>query len=308
MLGDADRGEITLDWGANASVLFGRQKTKGHHQTTEKAYYLNHWKSRTIGRPLVGKPLIDGHFQNKTAAAHYSTNNQYYTGHPTAQTAKAASFNRTRTVIVPNLGGTAGFSFRYTNAKVSFGYRADFFFGAMDGGIDTRQNREHRVPRSLCQHQRRVSVMGRWESRFRPIISPPVSAFRSWSARGRHMMGWDGGREPIWETCWLLRDAHPTLRLHRLRAPGDRRRDGQKLGAAGRCGSANQAHLHTEAPHRASDNSERGRVGEAEIHARTHILRAVWPLVFCEPDACSAKGDFAGRQDGNASRVHLTIC
>ena len=29
-----------------------------------------------------------------------------------------------------------GLSFRYANAKM-MGYRADFFFGAMDGGIDT---------------------------------------------------------------------------------------------------------------------------------------------------------------------------
>ena len=36
-----------------------------------------------------------------------------------------------------------GLSFRYANAKISFGYRADFFFGAMDGGIDTarKENR-----------------------------------------------------------------------------------------------------------------------------------------------------------------------
>lgn len=27
----------------------------------------------------------------------------------------------------------------------------------------------------------------------------------------------DGGREPISETCWLLRGAHPILWLHRLR-------------------------------------------------------------------------------------------
>jgi hypothetical protein len=33
--------------------------------------------------------------------------------------------------------------------------------------------------------------MGRWESRLRPIIAPPVSGFRSWSARGRRMMRWE---------------------------------------------------------------------------------------------------------------------
>jgi hypothetical protein len=37
---------------------------------------------------------------------------------------------------VPNVGGFAGLSFRYAAAKLSLGYRADFFFGAMDGGID----------------------------------------------------------------------------------------------------------------------------------------------------------------------------
>ena len=48
--------------------------------------------------------------------------------------------NRSRMVAVPNLGAMAGLSFRYANAKVSFGYRIDEFFGAMDGGIDARKN------------------------------------------------------------------------------------------------------------------------------------------------------------------------
>jgi hypothetical protein len=42
-------------------------------------------------------------------------------------------------IAIPNVGGLAGVSFRYANAKVSFGYRGDFFFGAMDAGIDTRK-------------------------------------------------------------------------------------------------------------------------------------------------------------------------
>jgi len=29
---------------------------------------------------------------------------------------------------------------KFPDAKVSLGYRADFFFGAMDGGIDTRKS------------------------------------------------------------------------------------------------------------------------------------------------------------------------
>jgi hypothetical protein len=41
---------------------------------------------------------------------------------------------------VPNLGAFAGLSFRFAQAKVSVGYRGDFFFGAMDGGLDTRKS------------------------------------------------------------------------------------------------------------------------------------------------------------------------
>ena len=43
-------------------------------------------------------------------------------------------------MTVPNVGGFAGLSFNYADAKISFGYKADFFFGAIDGGIDTRKN------------------------------------------------------------------------------------------------------------------------------------------------------------------------
>ena len=51
-----------------------------------------------------------------------------------------APSDRSRSVVVPNLGGFAGLSMNYPNAKVSFGYRADFFFGAMDTGIDARHS------------------------------------------------------------------------------------------------------------------------------------------------------------------------
>jgi len=43
-------------------------------------------------------------------------------------------------VAVPNVGALFGVSYKYQNAKVSFGYRVDEFFGAMDGGIDTRKS------------------------------------------------------------------------------------------------------------------------------------------------------------------------
>ncbi len=126
--GDPDRGEMTLDWGANAAVLFGRQKVRGHHQTTGRLYAGTYGNTAGIGEPYAPngvKPRRIVRFASSGGIAHYSQ--------------QAAGFNRTRFVIVPNLGGFAGLSFRYSDAKISFGYRADFFFGAMDGGIDTRQ-------------------------------------------------------------------------------------------------------------------------------------------------------------------------
>ncbi len=113
--GTAQNGEIAVDWGVNAAVLFGRQKAKTHHQSSGSYHYF--------------------HPSNK-----YGVVNQLPTHHGTA--------DRSQSVVVPNLGGFAGVSFVYSNAKVSFGYRADFFFGAMDGGLDTRKsyNREYYSP------------------------------------------------------------------------------------------------------------------------------------------------------------------
>jgi len=47
---------------------------------------------------------------------------------------------RVRNVTVPNVGAYVGLSMNYRNAKISAGYRTDFFFGAMDGGIDTAKS------------------------------------------------------------------------------------------------------------------------------------------------------------------------
>ena len=51
-----------------------------------------------------------------------------------------SSIANPRRVAVPNLGGFAALSYRFTNAKISAGYLADFFFGAMDGGLDTHRS------------------------------------------------------------------------------------------------------------------------------------------------------------------------
>jgi hypothetical protein len=131
VVGNAQAAQIALDWGINAAVLFGRQRASGHHQTVNKAYYFS-----SISRNGAyvfyrsGKRIRQVNFHNRYVGGENGT------PVPTAQHTNSALHNRSRTVTVPNLGGFAGISMRYRDAKLSFGYRADFFFGAMDGGID----------------------------------------------------------------------------------------------------------------------------------------------------------------------------
>jgi len=104
LAGDPSSGRITLDWGVNGGVLFGKQTAQVHHQTSK-----------------VHVTQSSGLFRHTQV---YQT---------------SGSPSRNRQVVVPNLGGFAGVSWKYANAKVSFGYRADMFFGAIDGGIETRK-------------------------------------------------------------------------------------------------------------------------------------------------------------------------
>jgi hypothetical protein len=104
LVGTQDSSEVTFDWGLNGALLFGRQKTSAHH----------------------------------TTMAHHIIRHTYGTI-PTLYPTKVHNTALSRSVVVPNVGGFAGMSLRFPNAKVSLGYRADFFFGAMDGGIDTRK-------------------------------------------------------------------------------------------------------------------------------------------------------------------------
>ena len=105
--GNPETNELTADWGINAAILFGRQKADGVYQSAD--HYLK-------GDPAFGGTLT------------ITPNNR--------------SLNRSNKRIVPNLGGFAGFTFKSDNAKVSFGYRADYFLGAMDGGLASRDNRD----------------------------------------------------------------------------------------------------------------------------------------------------------------------
>ncbi len=128
--GDASHGELAFDWGLNGAILFGKQKARGHHQSTVRSYYGTHFIRGGLG--IGGASIHPGRFfpsaqhYDVVAFTHYSHN--------------AENFSRSRSVVVPNLGGTAGVSVRYSNAKVSFGYRADFFLGAMDGGINSARS------------------------------------------------------------------------------------------------------------------------------------------------------------------------
>jgi hypothetical protein len=101
LAGSDGDGELTFDWGLNAALLFGRQKTQ-----------LDHAESGNVIHALFG------------------TYSSLYKNEKTV--------TRSRSVTVPNIGGFASLSVRYSAAKFSFGYRGDFFFGAMDTGIDSR--------------------------------------------------------------------------------------------------------------------------------------------------------------------------
>ena len=107
LAGNSQDAQLNLDWGVNAAILFGRQKAMVDHSTQ----------------------------------AHHHLPTKYLTNvYPVTYHRHPAPSDRSRSVVMPNLGGFAGLSMNYPNAKVSFGYRADFFFGAMDTGIDARHS------------------------------------------------------------------------------------------------------------------------------------------------------------------------
>lgn len=109
LAGNPADGRLTLDWGVNGALLFGRQRAKIHHEKTA---------------------------QYQPNSAKYYPSLRYTVYHT------ATSPSRNKSVTVPALGAYAGLSLRYTNAKVTFGYRYDNYFGAIDGGIDTSKKED----------------------------------------------------------------------------------------------------------------------------------------------------------------------
>ena len=103
LAGNSQDGELTFDWGINAALLFGKQKAKTEHRTSAFHLYDDAGYNAYIG---------------------------------TLYPAHGAHSTRSRNVTVPNIGGYAGLSVKYTDVKVSIGYRYDTFLNAMDTGID----------------------------------------------------------------------------------------------------------------------------------------------------------------------------
>ena len=99
---------LFFEGGLNFAILFGRQRAKIHHQITEQ------YHPTTFG----------------------------FASHVTPYHPAPVDIARNRSVVVPNIGGFAGLSWHIENVKMSAGYRADFFFGAMDGGIDVHKSQD----------------------------------------------------------------------------------------------------------------------------------------------------------------------
>ncbi len=112
--GNAQDGELTLDWGVNGALLFGRQRVKLHEQST--ARYHSHGTLHAHRTPGLMTTYQGPHTPTRT---------------------------RSRNATVPNVGGSVGLSWKLQNFQMSLGYRADIFFNAIDGGIDAakKENR-----------------------------------------------------------------------------------------------------------------------------------------------------------------------
>lgn len=105
---------INVDWGVNAAVLFGRQKVRGEANRTG-LHYVTYVKVPKYAPSIA---------YNGVATAYHNH----------------MRLDRSRSATVPNIGGFAGLSFRYSNAKIRLGYRADMFFNAIDGGIESHRD------------------------------------------------------------------------------------------------------------------------------------------------------------------------
>jgi len=120
--GNAEDGELSLDWGINGALLFGRQKARVDHKT----------KDSHLTQAYCSHPYTSGGI-NYCGYPGYTS--RYQAAYPTRERHQ----RRSHSVMVPNLGGFAALTAQFRDAKVSIGYRYDTFLSAMDTGIDTRK-------------------------------------------------------------------------------------------------------------------------------------------------------------------------
>ncbi len=120
--GNEQDGELALDWGINAALLFGKQRAKVDHTTQGYHNFYTRTKLPANACVVAAPPFYGSCFGYGRTRPSLTPNS----GHGT----------RSRSVSVPNLGGYVGLSMKYSNAKISIGYRYDTFLNAMDTGID----------------------------------------------------------------------------------------------------------------------------------------------------------------------------
>lgn len=109
VVGHAESGRLTFDWGLDAALLFGRQKAAASENGFEQQQYYKRFPTYAVVR-----------YTQSINVDH----------------------TRRKSVIVPDLGGFVGLSYRAPNAKISIGYRADTFFNVIDGGIATAKSED----------------------------------------------------------------------------------------------------------------------------------------------------------------------
>ena len=147
------------------------------------------WQCRSMANcRSIGASMARFCWQTKERRCSHQTTEAYYLSaslhsnahrvcnryRPTYVPISSTSDRSQRRVTVPNLGGFAGLSARYADAKISLGYRDDIFLSAMDTGIDARKTCEPQLQRPLRHHQHRT---GRLD------IAGAASSYRAWSQR-----------------------------------------------------------------------------------------------------------------------------
>jgi len=121
VLGNPDDGQFSVDWGLNGALLFGRQRTRINHHTTARQFRAK--------------------YKTRIPTSVY-TNRGYRSTNYTTLYKHGMNHDRSRGVTIPNVGISGGISYRFARAKFSLGYRAEFFFGAVDAGIDQRRTED----------------------------------------------------------------------------------------------------------------------------------------------------------------------